>query len=118
MLNEAKCRTCGRLFIPAPQNVLKDNRGVYCKPTCYLHRNDKKTEGKGRAARMVEQYTKDGELIKTFESAKRAAIDLGLFYPALARAIRQNDVYHGFRWKYKERSVDNGGTQNVHEKDC
>jgi hypothetical protein len=91
------------LFIPAPEHALKDNRGVYCKPTCFLHRDDKKTEGKGRTARKVEQYTREGEYIKTYDSAKQAAIETGYFYPALAKAVRHNEVYHGYLWRYIEK---------------
>lgn len=37
---EKYCAKCGKRFIPAPEHALKSGRKFYCKPTCYLHRND------------------------------------------------------------------------------
>ena len=44
---ERVCAKCGKIFCPAPYHQFKDNRSNwYCKPTCWLHRNDKKKEEK------------------------------------------------------------------------
>lgn len=37
----AKCRKCGKEFIPAPFHVYKDGSKYYCTWTCYNHRKDK-----------------------------------------------------------------------------
>lgn len=44
LLPEKKCKKCGKLFIPAPMHIYKENSKYYCSWTCYLHRKD--TEGK------------------------------------------------------------------------
>lgn len=43
---ERKCPTCGKIFCPAPYHRFKDNKGrLYCRWTCYNHRNDKEKKG-------------------------------------------------------------------------
>ena len=101
-MTEARCKTCGRLFILAPEHAFRDNRGAYCKPTCWLHRNDKKTKSKGRPTLKVEQYTKEGVLLKTYESTKQASSETGFYYQSLARACRHRELYRGYLWRYVE----------------
>lgn len=44
VLNETKCRRCGRTFIAAPQHIYKVGKALYCSWTCFNHRNDPKEE--------------------------------------------------------------------------
>lgn len=40
-LYEAKCKKCGKIFIPAALHIYTDKNKIYCSWTCYLHRKDK-----------------------------------------------------------------------------
>jgi hypothetical protein len=106
-MREARCRTCGRLFILAPEHAMIDSRGAYCKPTCWLHRPPQ-TKGKGRTAKKVEQCTLDGELIAVFDSSYQADIETGLLKSGIERAIKSGNAYHGFIWRHAKESADNG----------
>jgi hypothetical protein len=50
-MQEHKCKKCKKNFIPAPEHAYKDGKGLYCSWTCYLHRNDGKTENKEKEKR-------------------------------------------------------------------
>jgi hypothetical protein len=45
-MRSAKCKKCGKEFIPAPYHIYRDGSKYYCKWTCYNHRNDKPEEVK------------------------------------------------------------------------
>lgn len=103
---ETKCPKCGKMFIPAPQHAHVDNKGFYCKPTCWLHRNDgvrdkRRYNGKKR----VIQLGLDGEAITIFESAHDAAEAVGGIYQSVAKACREGVKCYGYLWKYEERCV-------------
>lgn len=101
MFKEVKCAKCKKMFIPAPQHALVDGRGMYCSCTCFLHRKDGvKGRSPNKEAYKVLQYTKDGEYIKTYESARQAAELLGVYPNSVATACRQGNIYRGFLWKY------------------
>ena len=108
---EKQCRKCGKTFIPAPQHALKDSNGLYCSCTCFLHRNDGAKKPKPKVRKMVAQYTKGGEFIQTFKSAAKAAESLKGNPSGLSRACRNHTSYHGYIWKYIERTKE-------HESDC
>jgi hypothetical protein len=98
---EQKCATCGKAFIPAPQHALRDERGFYCKPTCFLHRaKAKKPCGRGRTAHKVAQYTKDGKIVKVYESAKQIEVELGFDAKNLRAHIYQKRPYRGYVWEF------------------
>ena len=99
---EVTCAHCGKSFLPAPQHAMKDGRGLYCKPTCWLHRNDgvKKPCGSGRKASKVAQYTKDGDLVKVYDSAKEIERILGYDAKSIRAYIYKKSPYKGFVWKF------------------
>lgn len=97
-MDEHKCRKCGKLFIPAPQHVYKDNRGFYCTWTCYNHKDD----GRVKKWRYIELYSESGELLRRFTSAADAAEKTGYEVENIRDACRTGTPYHGFLWKYKE----------------
>lgn len=109
MFHESKCRTCGRLFIPAPEHALKDCRGIYCKPTCFLNRPAPPPKGSGRKTKPVEQCTLDGEVIAIYPGAFQAEVETGLLKSGIVRAITKKMVYHGYIWRYKD---EKGGEGN------
>lgn len=101
IISEAKCRYCGRMFVPASHHALRDTYGLYCKPTCFLHRD----EVNKRKTKKVEQI-KNGEVVKVHASAVEAAMQ---FYcdPKLIRyAIKDGTTYRGFIWRYKGEQDD------------
>ena len=99
---ETKCAYCGKMFIKAPQHSLVDGKNAYCKPTCFLHRNDgkKKPCGRGRKGRRVAQYTKDGELVKAYNGANEAAESFWCVAKTIRDYIYQGKPYGGFLWKF------------------
>ena len=70
---EVYCSKCGKMFIPAPQHIYKDHKGIYCSWTCFNHRNDGELIQHSRPRiYKVEQYSLDGELIAVFQSSTEA----------------------------------------------
>ena len=100
---ETKCPHCGKMHIPAPQHAHVDSRGAYCKPTCWLHRNDNvRDKRRYTGKKRVIQRTLDGVIVKVFESAIDAA---GLFNcppNSIAKACREGVKCHGYYWSYEE----------------
>ena len=48
---------------------------------------------------LVACYSIDGELIKTYKSAKKAALSLHLFKRTIDKSIRENKLVHNMMWK-------------------
>lgn len=98
---ERICAKCGKVFIPAPYHIYKDDNGIYCKWTCYNHRNDGKPSA-SRKVRKVELYSESGYLLKVFTSANDAAEKTGYDARMIRDACREKKPYMGFIWKYRE----------------
>lgn len=97
------CPICGKEFIPAPQHVYRYMDKVYCSWTCFR----KVERGKQGRGKPVEQYTLDGEYIRTFDRAIDAANHMGVmvldnFY----KACRLGEPYKNYIWKYAEEKED------------
>lgn len=95
--SEKKCKRCGKLFIPTkPVYAWKD----CCSYTCWLHQDERKPY----PTKPVEQYSKSGVLMATFESANDAALFVGLKKPQSVRncCTGKSKYAAGFIWKYKE----------------
>lgn len=90
------CLRCGKEFFPTPMHVYKDHRGRYCSWTCFNHRND------GRKSRwqQVECLYDDGALMRTFQSATKAAEWIGTSAHIIKRAIENDEIYNGYKWRY------------------
>ena len=99
---ETHCPRCGRRFIPAPQHVFVDNRGAYCKPTCWLHRNDGIEDKRKCKGQKVAQYNLDGTIIKTFDTLAEAGRSLNCAAQSISYACRHNEEYRGYKWRYVE----------------
>ena len=101
-VKEVKCPKCGKMFIPAGQHAHVDYRGFYCKPTCWLHRSDDITDERKvrKNTYAVQQYTREGELVATYESAAIAGDAMSCVASTIAEACRSGRPYHGFLWKY------------------
>lgn len=93
---EVTCRYCGKKFVPAPQHALKDTYGQYCKPTCFLHRDELK---KPRSKRV---FAFSGDEVEIFSSATVAASKLGGEAKLIRDACRKGTTYKGYTWKYEE----------------
>lgn len=99
MIIEFFCPMCGKRFIPAPQHVYKENGKTYCSWTCFYHRDDNKKTAK--KAKTIEQYTKDGVLLRTFKSAEEAAVYMDGTEEGIRKACRKCTFYKGYLWRYK-----------------
>lgn len=92
------CKACGQLIFPTPDHVYKDSSGLYCCWTCFSHRNDKKKKTKGVE---IECFFVDGEHLKTFESAKKAAKWIGTTENTIHIACESGRIIKGYLWRYK-----------------
>jgi len=95
-ISEAKCRYCGRTFVPAPHHALKDTNGLYCKPTCFLHRDELHKRKKKRVLAFR------GDEVEIFKSATDAANQFGTDAKVIRNACHNGEKYRGYTWKYEE----------------
>lgn len=103
---ETKCPRCGKVFIPAPQHAHVDSRGAYCKPTCWLHRDDGVRDGRRYTGKKrVVQRTVDGKVVEVFESLHDAAEAIGGNSHNIGKACREGNRSYGYYWSYEERCV-------------
>ena len=101
---EVKCKTCGKMFIPAPQHTLVDDRGYYCKPTCFLNRDRKGVRGK--KSQKVIMCDLNGKELRVFRSASNAAESYIGYVKSIREACREGTPYLGHLWKYEETDND------------
>ena len=99
---EARCPHCGKWFIPAPQHAMRDSRGAYCKPTCWIHRNDGIENSYKRKGQKVIQCNLDGAVVKMFDTLAEAGRSLYCSAQSIGRACRHKEVYRGYKWRYAE----------------
>lgn len=96
---ERKCVRCGKNFIPAPYHLYVHDDQYYCSWTCYNHRNDNQEKPK-KESRVVEQYNKDGKLIRKYNTAVYAAECILGTANGIRDACRRSTAYKGYYWKY------------------
>lgn len=96
---EAKCKKCGRVFIPAPYHIYVDRDNMYCGWTCFLHRKEKKQQKKYKAVVMTSE---DGKQTREFTSVTHAVEFTGYCVNNIRKACKDGKPYNGFIWKYKE----------------
>ncbi len=98
-LVEAHCVRCNKIFFPTPEHIYKDYRGRYCSWTCFNHRND----GKVPRYKQVEcLYPGTDEVVKTFQSATKAAEWVGTCVQLIDKSCREGTERKGYLWRYKE----------------
>lgn len=101
---EARCKKCGKIFVPAPEHVFTDKSGSYCSWTCWGHRKEKKKPNpktKPIVRKKVEQYSLDGKLLFTYQNVDIAAERIDGTINNIRTACRKGTVYKKFLWKYK-----------------
>lgn len=104
-MNVVICPRCGKKHCPSYYHRYKDKHGYYCSWHCYNHRLDgallKKVH---RNRKTVYQYNKkSGEFIAEYESARQAAVKLGLNAERITACCRgETKSAQGFIWKWKE----------------
>ena len=98
MIEGTICPNCGKEFFPFPEHAYKANGKRYCSWTCLNHRNDSKK----RIYKVVEQYTLDGEFVRSFESVNKASEYMGCC-PNTIRDVCRGKTKKAlkFVWKYK-----------------
>ena len=55
--------------------------------------------GKHPSTFVVACYSFDGQLVKTYKTAKEASISLGLFVRSVDKAIRLGTTVKGYQWR-------------------
>ena len=116
--NFAVHRIVANAFIPNPNGYTEVNHKDYNKKNnCvdnlewvsssqnkqhfYLKQENKKTRGKA-----VNQYTKEGIFLKTFDSVSDAAKELGCCVAAISNCcLGRTKTSQGFRWSFVESST-------------
>lgn len=53
-------------------------------------------------AKKINQFTKNGEFIKTWDSSKMAAEELNFKYAGIINACKNNKLYYDYKWKKYE----------------
>ena len=86
---------CGKMFVPASQHAMKDERGKYCKPTCFLHRHEL---AKSKCRSVIA--LRDG-IATVYRSAVTAANELGMETKMIRDACRTGKPYRGYEWQYE-----------------
>ena len=116
--NFAVHRIVANAFIPNPNGYTEVNHKDYNKKNncvdnlewvsssqnkqhSYLKQENKKSRGKA-----VNQYTKEGIFLKTFDSVSEAAKELGCCVAAISNCcLGRTKTSQGFRWSFVESST-------------
>lgn len=106
MFREAVCKRCGKTFITTYNWAYKECGKYYCSFPCYNHRKDTQPQDEVtkplRKNKPVEQYSKGGDLIAVYPSAKLAAEALNIEADGIREACRgEKKLYKGFLWQYQ-----------------
>ena len=94
-MREIICPVCGRLFIRSPKHLYKDGKRCFCSWNCFVHRHETKKP------RAVEQYTKNGTLIRTFRDVEEAATYMVGTVQEIDTACKNCSFYRNYLWRYK-----------------
>ena len=88
-----KCLVCGKEFTPKPT---KRKRNQTCSWEC-----SRILAQKNMPRKKINQYTPNGELIKTWPSARDAQNELGIFESNINKCCNGHiKTYKGFVWRY------------------
>jgi hypothetical protein len=89
------CTVCHKEFIP---NKTKRRRAVVCSNECKIKLD--KIHASQRQ-RKIKQFTKDGKLLKTWESARACQKETGYFESNINKCCKNKiKSYKGYLWKY------------------
>lgn len=105
---DAKCPTCKRIFVPAPQNVFKANGRDYCCPTCFMNRKKRKSSyekvSQMKCARPVAVYKTNGDYVGEYPTMAEAARVLGLCIDSIRKCCKgERSNTRGYVFKYLTR---------------
>lgn len=116
--NFAVHRIVANAFIPNPNGYTEVNHKDYDKTNNYVNNLEwvsssqnkqhsyLKKENKKSRGKAVNQYTKDGVFIKTFETITDAAEELGCCVAAISNCcLGRAKTSQGFRWSFVESST-------------
>jgi hypothetical protein len=100
------CPLCKKEFYPTPMWVYKLRQRRYCSYHCF-----REAQGALQYAykyKPVEQYTLDGELVKTFRNAAQAAEHINCSDKSIRVACTKKTELKGYLWRYKKSTVKKG----------
>ena len=93
--------------MPTAEYAFVENGKYYCKPTCFMHRNDKKKAKEGAwqsLKKPVLHYNANGELKAEYPGVAEAAEACGFERKTVSKYLRLNKrTGNGEYFKYKER---------------
>lgn len=91
------CIVCGEIYTP---NKTKRKRQLTCSKECWRKRMRETSVSR---MKKIDQYSIDGELLKTWECARDAQRSLG-FYESNINKCCNNKIksYKGYIWKYHD----------------
>ena len=89
------CEVCGQWFIP---HKTKRKRAKTCSQECWKELCKIRAE---KRKRKIIQYTKSGELVRIWDSARDAQKELKIFESNINKCCaNQISTYKGYIWKY------------------
>ena len=100
MMEFVECSKCGKVFIPAPQHIYRARHKWYCCWTCFNHRHEGVEKSHGNA-KIVEVLTPDGTVVAEYCSTTNASALTGYDPWGIRSACRNNALYKGYIWRYK-----------------
>ena len=104
---EVRCYGCGKMFIPAPEHVYKEDEKPVCTWTCLcsLRRRKEQKRRSRENVSPVEMLDQEGKHITFFPSARAAGEALGVD-PAGIRDVCAGRQMRsaGYRWRWAEGS--------------
>lgn len=107
ILPEKHCPVCGKEFYPADTWVYKRGRVSYCSWKCLRAEEacQQRNSGKKYHYKKIEQYTLDGDLVKTYDNAKEAAAAVNTspsYIQEICRGLRNPEhMGRNYIWRYK-----------------
>ena len=85
-----KCKKCGNSYYSSPNSRSSQNVGCkYCN---------------GGVAKKVNQYDKNGNYIKTYDSCSEAARILEVSNSAISNACKKHSLCSEYQWRYQDES--------------
>ena len=89
------CIVCGKEFTPKPT---KRNRARVCCVQCKIKQDIKNA---CKRKKPIMQYSLQGELIKTWDSARDVQNELGFYESNINKCCKGKiNSYKGYRWQY------------------
>lgn len=106
--SEMLCMLVARAFVDNPNNYkhirFKDGNPLNCRADNleWIRLTENQENQYAQRRRLVNQYSLDGEYLRTFESSNMAASEYGTTDSAISNACNKHKVTKNFQWRYAD----------------